>query len=859
MSFLVDPGATNQALNYTGVQVQTSVWTLPIPVIAGTVKIAPNIVEYTDFEAKDADNGGKGGGKDTGKDYSATVELALCEGEVDSVPLVIVNQNTLKTLSDLGMTLISGTFPDQAPWDYMVQAHPDNAFPYAGTALIVRENYDLGESAAIPNHNFFAVKTSGWLASWFAPSTINATTYPKIAAAFPSGIPTADLALFIQEMLTNPQYGVIGFPSGAINTSTLLSGPNAGTTGDMALQTYLQALGLGYCICLNSQETAQSILGRFLQISLCAGLWSGKSFKFIPYGDEPITGNGVTYLPNLTPVYAFDDDDYVGDSGDDPLIIDRTDPMDAYNVFRVEVTTDDGLFSYIPVEARNQALIEKAGGPRIASTVTGHEIIGQAAGLLIANLLLQQSVSWRNTVTFKLGPEFVLQEPMDLFTAADPVLGTVTYRVTQVDEDDKGELTITAQQFYPGTGTAGSLGGTQTGNPGLPDFGQGADNVNAPVIIEPNSTLADPEIWIAASGSGGTYDPNWGGAQVWLSTDNVNYSYKGDITQPARMGALTANLAAYGGANPDTTNTLSIDLSQSQGTLETVSAGDAANGVTLCYVDGELVSFETATLSTQTASNEAHTIPASGPYNIYVTHVSSWASDGGVVYAAGGSLTYVSGVPTTGQYTLNGVVYVFSAGDAGTAVKITYNYTNPYHYSLTTLYRGLYGTSAGSHLSGAQFSRLDGAVFKTELTPSAIGQTIYAKLVSFNRVKDGIQDISTLTPVTYVPVGTGYGGGSGGVPTTPTGLTGLAKGVTGSGWNSISWNANPSTDNVTTYTILRRIHSSGSYASIGSCGANNTQFNDTTAGTGVTYDYELTATNAAGTSSPDGPISVATN
>ena len=53
-------------------------------------------------------------------------------------------------------------------------------------------------------------------------------------------------------------------------------------------------------------------------------------------------------------------------------------------------------------------------------------------------------------------------------------------------------------------------------------------------------------------------------------------------------------------------------------------------------------------------------------------------------------------------------------------------------YALTGLYRGLYGTAAVAHASGAPFARLDGAVFEYDLPPQYVGQTLYIKLQSSN-------------------------------------------------------------------------------------------------------------------------------
>jgi hypothetical protein len=138
-----------------------------------------------------------------------------------------------------------------------------------------------------------------------------------------------------------------------------------------------------------------------------------------------------------------------------------------------------------------------------------------------------------------------------------------------------------------------------------------------------------------------------------------------------------------------------------------------------------------------------------------------------------------------------------------------------------------------------------------------IGAVLYLKLQSFNVFGNALQDISTVTEYTYTPTGTGYGGGGGGVPTAPTGLVGYAKGQTGFGWNIVQWTSNPASDHVQYYTVLRRLHGVGTYSAIGT--STSTQFDDNTAVTGSEYDYELTATNAAGTSPAAGPVSVITN
>ena len=257
---------------------------------------------------------------------------------------------------------------------------------------------------------------------------------------------------------------------------------------------------------------------------------------------------------------------------------------------------------------------------------------------------------------------------MDLVTVTDPILGLdkAPVRIIEIEEDENGFLQVSAEEFPLGAATA-TLYATQpvTNNP--INRNAAVDPVNPPIIFEPPAALVStPQVWMAVSGgSGGAADPNWGGCFVWLSLDGSTFGKIGTVNAPARMGSTTAVLPASGGANPDMADTLSVDLAESGGVLQSGSAADAAAGNTLCILDDELVSFETATL------------------------------------------------------------------------------TSAHNYNLTTLYRGLYGTTAGSHSTGAPFARLDNAVFKYDLPAQYVGKSLSIKLQSFNVFGGGVEDLST--------------------------------------------------------------------------------------------------------------------
>ena len=64
-------------------------------------------------------------------------------------------------------------------------------------------------------------------------------------------------------------------------------------------------------------------------------------------------------------------------------------------------------------------------------------------------MLLQRKAYVRNTYKFKLGWKYVLLEPMDIVLLTDGTLGLAgaAVRITAIEEDDNGELTVTAEEI----------------------------------------------------------------------------------------------------------------------------------------------------------------------------------------------------------------------------------------------------------------------------------------------------------------------------------------------------------------------------------------------------------------------------
>jgi Putative phage tail protein len=314
----------------------------------------------------------------------------------------------------------------------------------------------------------------------------------------------------------------------------------------------------------------------------------------------------TSYVPNMTPAYALTDDNYVDEKGNkDPAQVERVDVFSLPTIQRITVSARDNQYASMPVEARDQSQIEIF-GPRVGPTISAQEICDEnVIGPLVAQTILQRELYVRTKFTFKLSWEYCLLDPMDIVTLTDTNLGLSNYpvRVIQIEEDDKGLLAFTCEElvtgvstpaFYPNASAAGSF---------QPNWGVPALPVNTPLIFEPPPGLTGgvAQVWFGASGINGGGGSQWGGANVYISIDDVTYSQIAVLTAPLRQGFLSASLGAASGW--DSVDTLAVNLAESGGTLAGTSQAAAQAGATMSLVDSELIAYETATLTSGNAYN----------------------------------------------------------------------------------------------------------------------------------------------------------------------------------------------------------------------------------------------------------------
>lgn len=554
MSFLAAQPTGMKPQVLTTMSVQTSAYGVCIPMVWGTTRLTGNLIWYGDFVATEHNEtqGGKGGGvTSTSYTYSAAFAMALAGVQVSSIPRVWSGKEKT-TLTALGFDLMTGA-DGQSPWSYLTSKHPTQALNYPGIAYVGAGNFQLGSSSSLPNLGFEVVTTSAGVAG------------------------TQDAAPWT---IVSDIFGAAGVAAGRIGSLT-------------AYTNFCGANGLFLSPALTEQKRAADHLQEILDMTHTAAVPSEGVVKLVPFGDSDASGNGYTFSANVTPIYDLSDDDFLAVDGDLPIIIDRKANADAKNKLRVEFRDRDNEYATGVALAEDEAHVAQYGA-RPEETLKYDAIKSAAIASKVAYLKLQYGLYILNTYKFKLPWRYCLLEPMDIVTLTHSLpaldLYRVPVRITKVEEDEEGGLSIEAEDFPQGAGLAPVVAPQPTSGYST-DMNVAPGSAATPVLFEPPVSLAgQPELWLATSG-GATY----GGCDVWVSLDNVKYQRVGTLSGKSRHGLTTATLPNV--ADPDTTSTLAVDMSVSGGQLIGGTDDDRDLYNTLLWVGGEFISYKNATLT----------------------------------------------------------------------------------------------------------------------------------------------------------------------------------------------------------------------------------------------------------------------
>ncbi len=520
--------------------------------IWGKARVPGNLLDYMDFTAithttTQSSGGGKGGGgvesSNTSYTYTAGMIIGLCTGSIAGVGKVWQDKDTT-TLTALGFTLKTGALR-QAAWSHLTANYPDKAVTYSGIAYVANNAFDLGSSPNSPNLSF-----------------------EVLGERIITGGDDAAAADIIYDIVADPVEG-IGLAADVL-----------ADTSDYAL--WCSAMGLSVSVGATSQRASRELIAQLLKATMAEAVWSSGKIRIVPFGDEPVGA----WTPNTTPVYDLTESDFL-----EPPRHKRTQPADAVNRVTLNYTSRAKDYNTVTVMRDDLSAVTQY-GPR-PETLDLACITRDEMAVVVCEFWRNRGLYIRNQWEFVVDERFCLVEAMDLLTLTfgPQHLDHVAVRVVETTDDGAGKITMLVEEWPFGLLKATAIP-TQTISGYVPEQNIAPGATNTPVIFEAPNYLTAPglEIWIGASGGA-----NWGGANVWVSDDGQSYQQVGTITNPARHGALTSALAA--GDDPDTTHTLYVDMAVSHGQLLSGTQADADNGNTLCWVDGEILAYQTATLT----------------------------------------------------------------------------------------------------------------------------------------------------------------------------------------------------------------------------------------------------------------------
>jgi hypothetical protein len=156
-------GQDGQKPTPSGLQITSSSYGIPIPIIFGTRKVGGNILYYGNFQSiahvTESESGGKGGGggsSSTSTTYTYTVSLAIGLCITDSQAEVLKCWAGKNLISASAYTVYNGeqTTPD-SHIQACLTAESKTRFPvWKNLCYVVFPNFDLGNNPNVPNFTF---------------------------------------------------------------------------------------------------------------------------------------------------------------------------------------------------------------------------------------------------------------------------------------------------------------------------------------------------------------------------------------------------------------------------------------------------------------------------------------------------------------------------------------------------------------------------------------------------------------------------------------------------------------------------------------------------------------------------------
>lgn len=532
---------TNRADMISDFMINTASYGEVVPEVLGTTRLSGNIIYYDDFtphEHKTTTRTGKGGGsKHTEITYTYTVACAigLCEGPIQGIGKVWRDKEIYDYPNEkIELTAYKGDY-GQAPWPYVISKHPEKALPYSGLAYMAGV-VDLGERGSLPQYNF---EIKGKLLETGDGVDVN----------------PADYIVHVLKSIGIDDVNIDGLEH---------------------YREYCKAADILISTPPDSRSSkAQTVINDIAEITNSLVFWSTDRLKIVPLADKPIG----TWSPYNQIQYNLNADDLIPASDGQLVVYKRKDSSESYNQATVEFINRANGYEKETVAFEIVADVQK-NGLKPAPKKSAHYLYTKARAQYYAEQLAMKRLYAKNQYTFRLDWAFCRLEPGDLVTLTDELCGLNKQIVviTSVSEAADGQLEITAEGKPPGTYAPAKYNVHENERPFI-DYNQAAPSVNDVAIFQTVGDVGGNQIFVGVNAPSG-----WGGCSVWVSDNGENYRRIGSITQQARMGKLKYGFAQNG-------NFCNVIINQ--GVLKSGTHVDAERANTLCWINGEALSYET--------------------------------------------------------------------------------------------------------------------------------------------------------------------------------------------------------------------------------------------------------------------------
>lgn len=555
MSFFRGRTTTTRANKISEFTVNTAEYGAVVPEIIGTVRTAGNVIYYDDFTAhehRETHKAGKGGkSKQVSITYTYTVAviLGLCEGPISGIGKVWIGKNVHNyPADDIQLTLFDGK-ENQQPWAYTQGKHPEKALPYPGLAYMAGV-IDLGDSGSMPSYNF---EVKGRLLETGDGVDVN----------------PADYIRYVLDKIGKKDMQIIGldnYRKYCKEADLLISSPPD-----------------------EDAKAAREVVNEIAKLTNAYVFWSNDKLKIVPLADRPVG----SWAPDKTGITDLTADDFLPQSGGALVTYKRKDSSAIYNQFPVEFINRANGYEKESVSYEFTEDIKNY-GVRAASVTNAHYVYTKERAVKIAEQLARNNKYERTQYTFKLDWSLCRLEVGDLVRLTDENSGIFEQVavINGITEGTDGCLTVTAISRAPGDYPAAKYNVHANDRPYI-DYNKTAPDT-IPVIFQPPADLtADGlELWIAAKGKA----DGWGGCTVYVSDDNTNYRTVGQIAGSARCGKLTQPLSPI--PNHPSGNQVFVTCNDQ---LLSGTPQDAERKNTLCWIDGECMSYVNANLQSNGA------------------------------------------------------------------------------------------------------------------------------------------------------------------------------------------------------------------------------------------------------------------